>query len=179
MDKDKLEFVSAIITNNEGNVLLLKRKNDLVLDPKKYDLCSGHMKEGEVPMQSIYREIYEKLGIKQEEIGKVEKIEDIPTPHKDFKGTICHIYHVEIDLTGKEINNRLKTLENTDIQSAQYIESIGMLRKIQKYTNLMRTEHTDEQDMIFKIMQEKENKKEEIRVYKEQGKESELCQEER
>ena len=74
MDKDKLEFVSTIITNNEGNVLLLKRRNDLVLDPEKYDLCSGHMKEGEVPMQTIYREMHEKLGIKQEEIGNVEKI---------------------------------------------------------------------------------------------------------
>ena len=27
--KDKLEFVSAIITNKEGNVLLLKRKKTL------------------------------------------------------------------------------------------------------------------------------------------------------
>lgn len=179
MNKDKLEFVSAIITNNEGNVLLLKRKKDLELDPEKYDLCSGHMKAGEVPMQTIYRQMYEKLGISQGEIKKVENVEDIPTPHKDFKGTICHVYHVEIDLTSNEINNRLKTTNESEIQSAQYIENIGMLRKIQKYTNLMRTEHTDEQDRIFEIMQEKQNKKEEIRVYKEQGEETKLCQEER
>lgn len=177
MNNDKLEFVSTIITNNEGNVLLLKRRNDLKLDSGKYDLCSGHMKSGEAPMQTIYRKMYEELGIKQEEIRKVEKIEDIPTPHKDLKGTICHIYHVEIDLTSNEINNRLKTSNKSEIQTAQYIENIGMLRKIQKYTNLMRTEHTDEQDRIFEIMQEKQNKKEEIRVYKEQGKESKLCQE--
>ena len=179
MNKDKLEFVSAIITNNEGKVLLLKRRNDLVLDAGKYDLCSRHMKECEVPMQTIYREMYEELGIKQEEITKVQKIADIPTPHKKLKGTICHMYHVEIDLTQKEINQRLKKIKEPEIESAQYIENIGMLRKIQKYTNLMRTEHTDEQDRIFEIMQEKQNKKEEIRVYKEQGKESKLCQEER
>lgn len=179
MDKNKLEYVSAIITNNEGNVLLLKRKKDLALDSEKYDLCSGHMKDGEIPMQTIYRQMHEKLGIKQDEIKKLDKLEDIPTPHKDLKGTTCHIYHAQIDLTSKEINNRIRTLEDTEIQSVQYIENIGMLRKIQKYTNLMRTQSTDEQDIIFKIMQEKQNEKEEIRVYKEQGKETKLCQEER
>ncbi len=72
MNKDKLEFVSAIITNNEGNVLLLKRRKDLKLDPGKYDLCSGHMKEGEVPTQTMYREIAEEIGVKQGEIKNIE-----------------------------------------------------------------------------------------------------------
>ena len=176
MDK---EFVSTIITNKEGNVLLLKRRNDLEVDSGKYDLCSGHMKEGEVPMQTIYRKMNEELGIKQEEIKKVEEIADIPTPHRDLKGTTCHMYYVQIDLTAKEINSKLKELKQSEIENTQYIENIGMLRKIQKYTNLMRTEYTDEQDKVFQIMQEKQNRKEEIRVYKEQGKESKLCQEER
>lgn len=51
-------------------MLLLKRRKDLKLDPGKYDLCSGHMKEEEVPTQTMYREIREEIGVKQEEIKR-------------------------------------------------------------------------------------------------------------
>jgi len=165
--KDKLEFVSSIITNEKGNVLLLKRKDTLSLDPGKYDLCSGHMKEGEVPMQSMLRELEEELGITLEDIKNIGKIADIRTPHTKFINTICHIYHVEIDLSIEEINKRITEVDEPEMESARYLEDICMLRRVNKYTDLMRTRYTHELEEVFNIIMEKENKR----------KEKDLCEE--
>ena len=164
MNKDKLEFVSAIITNNEGNVLLLKRRKELKLDPGKYDLCSGHMKEGEIPTQTMYREISEEIGIKQEEIKKMERLGDINTPHEKLKNTTTHMYFIEIDLSEKEINKRLKDVEEPEIESAQYIKNINTLRNVQKYSDFMRSIYTEELEKIFRTIQEKLNHREELKI---------------
>lgn len=165
--KDKLEFVSSIITNKEGNVLLCKRKDSLELDPGKYDLCSGHMKEGEIPTQSMIREIEEELGITLKDIKNIEKLLDMQTPHHKFLKTKCHMYHIEIDLTSQEINKRIKEMGNSEMEMAQYLDDINMLRRVQKYTNLMRTIYTDEVEKALDIMLEKANKR----------KERDLCEE--
>lgn len=162
MDKDKLEFVSAIITNNEGNILLLKRREDLELDPGKYDNCSGHMKEGETPTQTVYREIKEEIGVKQEEIKKIERIGDIHTPHEKLKNTTTHMFLVQIDLSEKEINERLEKIEEPEMQKAQYIKNINVLRNIQKYSDFMRSIYTEELEEILKTAQEKLNDREEL-----------------
>lgn len=164
MNKDKLEFISAIITNNEGNVLLLKRRNDLKLDPGKYDNCSGHMKEGETPTQTVYREIKEEIGVKQEEIKKIERIGDIQTPHEKLKNTITHMFLVQIDLSKEEINKRLKSVEEPEMENAQYIKNINILRNIQKYSNFMRSTYTEELEGIFKTAQQKLNDREELKI---------------
>ena len=170
MNKDKLEFVSAIITNNEGNVLLLKRRNELKLDPGKYDLCSGHMREGEVPTQTMYREINEEIGVKQEEIKKIERIGDIKTPHKKLQNTTTHMYFIEIDLSEEEINKRLNSVEGPEMENAQYIKNINTLRNIQKYSNFMRSIYTEELEEVFKTAQQKLNDREELKRRQETGK---------
>lgn len=162
--KDKLEFVSAVIMNEKENVLILKRKDTLALDPEKYDLCSGHMKEGEVPIQSMYREIQEELGIKQEEIKSIENIGNIKTPHKELKNTICHMYLIQIELDEKEINKRIKEVKDPEIENVQYVKNINVLRNIQKYSDFMRTIYTNEMEKIFRIVQEKLNKRKELEV---------------
>lgn len=164
MNKDKLEFVSAIIANNDGNVLLLKRRKDLKLDPGKYDLCSGHMKEGEVPTQTMYREISEEIGIKQEEIKKIERLGDINTPHEKLKNTTTHMYFIEINLSEKEINKRLRSVEEPEMESAQYVKNINTLRNVQKYSDFMRSIYTEELEKIFRTVQEKLNNREELRI---------------
>lgn len=163
MNKDKLEFVSAIITNDEGNVLLLKRRKDLKLDPGKYDLCSGHMKEGEVPTQTMYREIVEEIGVKQEEIKKIERLGDIKTPHEKLKNTTTHMYLIQIDLSEEELNRRLKSVEEPEMENAQYVKNINILRNVQKYSDFMRSIYTEELEEVFKTVQEKINDREELR----------------
>lgn len=130
MNQDKLEFVSAIITNKEGNVLLLKRRDTLPLDPGKYDMCSGHMKNGESPMQSMYREIKEETGIKLEEIKEIEHLGDITTPHPKFPNTITHIYHIIIDLKLQEINEKIKQTEDREMECGIYVKDVDELRKM-------------------------------------------------
>ena len=161
--KDKLEFVSAIITNKEGNVLLLKRKKTLKLDPGKYDLCSGHMKEHEVPMQSMLRELKEETGITQEQIKKMKNLGDIQTPHKRFLDTTCHMYHIEIDLSIEQINKMIQEVEEPEMERAHYLKDVNELRIIQKYTDFMRTINTEEIEKVLIELQETLNKRKEMK----------------
>ena len=144
--KDKKEFVSCIITNKQGNVLIFKRKDDLKLDPGKYDFCSGHIKEGEIPMQSMYRELNEEIGLKPEQISLMEKIGLIgnPHPHKELLDmTLCTIFHAEIDLQLKEINKMIKEVEDPELEEAMYIENLEKLKEeIQKKDSKMRIIYT-------------------------------------
>ena len=155
--KDKNEFVSCIITNEEGNVLVFKRRKDVKLDPGKYDFCSGHMKEGEAPMQTMYRELNEEIGIRPEHIIFKVKLGDIKTPHPKLLDTITHIYHVEINLTIEQINEMIKNVEIPEMEKARYVEDINFIKKVFKDTNLFRTEYTDEManilDMLDKIIE--------------------------
>ena len=161
---DKLEFVSAIITNKEGNVLLLKRKNTLKLDPGKYDLCSGHMKVAEqVPMLSMLRELKEETGITQEQIKRMDNLGNIKTPHEMFLDTICHMYHIEIDLSIEQINKMIKEVEEPEMERAHYLKDVSELRIIQKYTDFMRTINTEEIEKVLIKLQETLNRRKELK----------------
>ena len=161
--KDKLEIVSAIITNKEGNVLLLKRKDTLKLDPGKYDLCSGHMKTQEVPMQSMLRELKEETGITQEQIKRMDNLGNIKTPHEMFLDTICHMYHIEIDLSIEQINKMIKEVEEPEMERAHYLKDVSELRIIQKYTDFMRTINTEEIEKVLIKLQETLNRRKELK----------------
>ena len=152
---DIKEFVSAIITNKDGNPLIIKRLDTLKLDPGKYDMCSGHMKQGECPMQSMYRELSEEVGIEPYEIKRMEYLGDIPTPHIKFPNTITHIYNVEIDLKIEKINDRIQKTEDREMDFALYLENIDALRRMQKETNLIRTEHTEDMEKIYQLLEQK------------------------
>lgn len=153
-NKDILEFVSAIITNKQGNVLVLKRRNDLELDPGKYDMCSGHMKKGEVSIFSMLRELKEEIGIKQEEINSLRSIGTIPTPHKKFPDTKCHMYHVIINFSEKELNKRIKQVPEPEMEEAIFLEDLDVLRDLQKNSNLFRTEYNENMEKMLKIVEE-------------------------
>lgn len=51
-----------IVDKNENKILFEKRGNTFI-DAGKLDLCSGHVKSGELPRVAIAREINEELGI--------------------------------------------------------------------------------------------------------------------
>ena len=144
--KDKKEFVSCIITNPQGNVLILKRRQDLKLDPGKYDFCSGHIKEGEIPMQSMYRELNEEIGLKPEQIRLMEKIGIIGNPHPRLDLldiTLCTIFHAEIDLELEKINKMIKEVEEPEMEEAMYLENLEKLKEeMQNKDSKMRVLYT-------------------------------------
>ena len=152
---DIIEFVSAIITNKDGNPLVIKRLDTLKLDPGKYDMCSGHMKKRECPMQSMYRELMEEVGIEHYDIQKMEHLGDIPTPHPKFPNTVTHIYHVLIDLELEEINRRIEKTQDREMDFALYLENVDALRRMQKETKTIRIEYTEETEKIYQLLEKK------------------------
>jgi len=149
-NEDTLEFVSALITNSQGNVLILKRRNDLKLDPDKYDLCSGHIKQGENPIFSMLRELEEELNLKLEKINSITEVGTISTPHKKFLDTKCHIYHVMINISEEQINEMIKDVPEPEIKEAIFLEDLDVLRDLQKNSNLCRMEYTEELNEMYK-----------------------------
>lgn len=162
-NEDKLEFVSAIITDKEKRPLILKRCNNLRLDPGKYDMCSGHMKNGEIPLQSMYRELNEELGMEPNNILKMQYLADIETPHPQLRKTVSHIYHVETNLTEKQINERIEKTKEREIEEAKYLNSIGELMEIQSYSPQIRTIYTKQMEEVYQMLQENLNDRKEQR----------------
>lgn len=169
--KDKLEFVSSFITNKEGKILLLKRMDNLKLDPGKYDLCSGHIKEGEAPIQAMYREIGEELGIESHQINKLDLMGIIETPHEKLSCTLTHMYEVVVDISEEELNKKVKEVNEPEIESVKYIDNIDILRKMIKQTKDFRTTFTCQLEYCLEAMETR------IQMRKEEKKE--ICQEEK
>ena len=153
--RDINEFVSSVITNQQGNVLILKRLNTLKLDPGKYDLCSGHMKANEIPIQAMLRELNEELGINMEDIISYENIGTIKTPHLKFPNTKCHMFHIIINMKTDEINRRIKQVPEIEMDKSEFVENIEELKKILKNTNLFRTLYTDEVEQVLRKIETK------------------------
>lgn len=68
----------AVIVNDEGQVLILKRGKNSKFFPGRYDLPGGGVNDGEGIEAALMREIEEELGI-QVEIGPVIKLTDFNT----------------------------------------------------------------------------------------------------
>ena len=159
--KDKIEFVSCLMTNQKGNIVIFKRSGDSKLDAGKYDFCSGHMKEGETPTQAMYREIREEIGLMPEQI-RLEKIGTIGTPHKKYEETLCHMYHTKINADIEKINEMIKTVENPELEEAILVENINALReKMQEENNNYRTIYTKQMKYFLEAMEQRISKKEE------------------
>ena len=159
--KDKLEFVSGIITNKDGNVLLLKRNGNLKLDPSKYDFCSGHIKEGEIPLQSMYRELHEEIGLEPHQIKKIEQVGTIETPHSKLKNTLTHIYDIQIDLSIEKINEMIKSVPEPEMEKAFYLKDINTLRTVIEEMDNCRMNLTYEVGIVLEVIEKRVNKRKE------------------
>ena len=128
MIKDKNEFVSTIVTNSQGKVFYFIRRDDLKLDPGKKDFISGHIKEDEIPIHAMYREIKEETGILPEEIIKFLNLGEINLPHPLLKNKKCQLYCIMINHTIEQfqesINNKAKDKEFKEIQQLDSIEDL-------------------------------------------------------
>lgn len=160
--KDKLEFVSSIITDKEGNVLVFKRRQNLKLDPGKYDFCSGHIKEGEVPIQAMYRELNEELGITPEQIKRLNFIGSIDTPHKKFLQTLTYVYDIQLNLD-KEIDEMINKVHEPEMEDVYHIDSIETLKKMIEESEKFRMITTNELEIALKEMERRINKRKEER----------------
>lgn len=157
--KDKLEFVSSVVTDKNGKLLLLKRRQDLKLDPGKYDFCSGHIKEGEGPIQAMYRELKEELGVSFEQIKSMNYLCTIRTPHKKFKDTSTHIYSVKINLD-KELDEMITEVDKPEMEKIERIDSIeDLIKMINSPDGKCRMMITNELKAILEVLEKKLNKR--------------------
>lgn len=60
--RNKMTPVVGIIFEQEGKVLLSKRKNTGIHDGY-YDIPAGHVEEAESPSEAAIREVYEEIGV--------------------------------------------------------------------------------------------------------------------
>ena len=170
--KDKLEFVSSILTNKEGDIIFFRRRKDLELDPGKFDFCSGHIKEGEIPMQAMYREIKEEIGLEPEQI-KLEKIGVIGTPHEDFEDTLTYVYHTQIciDIDGFVLNDMIRNVEKPEFDDLLHFKNIESLEDyLSKKDNNFRMQYTKQLKYALEAVKQRMNKTNEER-------EEDLCEE--
>lgn len=162
--EDKSEFVSAIITDSRGRILLLKRVDNLEKDSGKYDMCSGNMRQDEAPMQTLYRKLKEKLDMDQNDIITVEHLGDIPTPYDDLSNTITHMYHVETTLEDvNKINDKLRKIKSEEFASVRFVENFKRVKRIQEELMYMKYTYTKEIEEIYQIIQKKIDDRKELK----------------
>ena len=73
-----------VIDENEQKVLFEKRGKRF-LDPGKLDLCSGHVQSGEVPTQSMIRELDEELSIEEKDSRNVHYLGELKLDYTKLK----------------------------------------------------------------------------------------------
>ena len=161
--KDKLEFVSSIITDKEGKILVFIRRENLKLDPGKYDFCSGHIKEGEIPLQAMYRELGEELGVRPEQIKRLNFIGAIETPHKKFPQTLTYMYDIQLNLSN-EIDEMINKVPEPELQEVKHVKDVQTLRNILEESGKFRTISTYEFEIVLKEMENRINKRKEEEI---------------
>ena len=66
-----IKCCTCFVIDENGKKVLFEKRGKRFLDPGKLDLCSGHVQSGEVPTQSMIRELEEELSIKENDSRNV------------------------------------------------------------------------------------------------------------
>ena len=77
----KRSSVIVLLTENENDIHILFNQRSLKLKNQPGDICfpGGHQDENETSIETVYREIFEELGITKENIEIIQKYENILT----------------------------------------------------------------------------------------------------
>lgn len=89
------QVVGAIITNHQGDVLLVKRKADEDFMPSAWEIPGGGVEDGESIGQALIREVLEETGLVVEDYRFVNTC--------TYKGTVQYNYHVPLTNTDPPI----------------------------------------------------------------------------
>ncbi len=140
--KDLPIGINALIFNEDGHILLGKRKNSF--GAGKYSLIGGHLKKGESIEQCIQRELYEELGITVSTdkakvlnfgfIGDGEPTIEIGVLILDYTGTpsIKEPDRCE-DLAFFDLNNLPSIFEATNINIQLYLKNLFYDSDLNRY----------------------------------------------
>lgn len=168
-----IKCCTCFVVDQETNKILFEKRGKRFLDPGKLDLCSGHVRSGEVPIQGMVRELGEELNIPEsvarniQYLGKMDvdytNLED-ETNRKNLKCFVsCYALKVknqsEIAIDGREAINK---------GWLNYDDSIGFISNSMTrlpYENSL----VEKYDAIFDKLRTFMNLKQNKNVQKEKG----------
>jgi 8-oxo-dGTP pyrophosphatase MutT (NUDIX family) len=168
-----IKCCTCFVVDQESNKILFEKRGKRFLDPGKLDLCSGHVRSGEVPIQGMVRELGEELNIPEsvarniQYLGKMDvdytNLED-ETNRKNLKCFVsCYALKVknqsEIAIDGREAINK---------GWLNYDDSIGFISNSMTrlpYENSL----VEKYDAIFDKLRTFMNLKQNKNVQKEKG----------
>lgn len=76
---------TCFVIDEKGQKVLFEKRGKRFLDPGKLDLCSGHVRSGEVPTQSMIRELDEELSIKEKNSRNVHYLGELKLDYTKLK----------------------------------------------------------------------------------------------
>ena len=80
-----IKCCTCFVIDEKEKKTLFEKRGKRFLDPGKLDLCSGHVKSGEVPTQSMIRELNEELSIKENNSRNVHYLGELRLDYTKLK----------------------------------------------------------------------------------------------
>ncbi len=80
-----IKCATCFVIDDKNKKILFEKRGKRFLDPGKLDLCSGHVRSGEIPMQCMIRELDEELSIKQEDSQNLHYLGNVQVDYTKLK----------------------------------------------------------------------------------------------
>jgi len=79
-----IKCASCFVIDKKTGKILFEKRGKRVIDPGKLDLCSGHLRHGEVPAQGMIRELNEELSIDFNHSIKMSRIGEVKVDYTNL-----------------------------------------------------------------------------------------------
>jgi len=80
-----IKCCTCFVIDDKEKKILFEKRGKRFLDPGKLDLCSGHVRSEETPIQSMVRELYEELSISEEDSRNVYYLGELKIDYTKLK----------------------------------------------------------------------------------------------
>lgn len=80
-----IKCCTCFVIDDKEKKVLFEKRGKRFLDPGKLDLCSGHVQSGEIPTQSMIRELDEELNIKEENSRNIHYLGELKLDYTKLK----------------------------------------------------------------------------------------------
>ena len=109
-----IKCCTCFVIDDKEQKVLFEKRGKRFLDPGKLDLCSGHVQSGEVPTQSMIRELDEELSIPEDNARNIRYLGELKidytklTDETDKKQLKCFVsvYALKMrEIAGIQIDN--------------------------------------------------------------------------
>lgn len=80
-----INCATCFVIDEKTKKILFEKRGNRFLDPGKLDLCSGHIKSGELPFQGMIRELKEELSIPEEISSSIKQLGSMKVDYTSLK----------------------------------------------------------------------------------------------